>query len=87
MDIKALTVFFKWSTIINVGLFFLSAIMILTAADFIYGVHGELFNIPREAFDIILYGFLGLYKIFILVFSLVPFIALLMVNKELPSQA
>ncbi|MBC8269825.1 MAG: hypothetical protein H8E36_13840 [Rhodospirillaceae bacterium] len=85
MNINALTAFFKWCTIINVGLFFLSAIMILTAADFIYSVHGALFNIPREALDIILYGFLGLYKIFILVFNLVPFIALLIVDKKLPS--
>ncbi len=81
MDIRTITAFFKWCTIINVVLFFLSAIMIMVATDFIYSTHGQLFHIPREAFDVVLYSFLGLYKIVILVFNLVPFIALLIVGN------
>ena len=79
MDIQTITAFFKWCTIINVALFFLSAIMIMVASDFIYSTHGQLFHMPREAFNVALYAFLGLYKIIILVFNLVPFIALLIV--------
>jgi hypothetical protein len=82
MDIRTLREFFKWCTVINVALFILSAIMIMTATDFIYDVHGQLFHIPREAFDVVLYSFLGFYKIVILVFNLVPFVALLIVGRK-----
>ena len=82
MDIRTLTELFKWCTIINVALFILSAIMIMAAPDFIYGWHGQLFHMPREAFDVVLYSFLGLYKIVILVFNLVPYVALRIVEKK-----
>ena len=82
MDFQKLTEFFKWCTIINVALFILSAIIFLAAPDFIYSVHGQLFHMPREAFDVVIYSFLGLYKIVILVFNLVPYVALLIVEKN-----
>ena len=85
MDLRKLTEFFKWCTIINVALFILSAIMFLAAPDFIYSAHGQLFHIPREAFDVVIYSFLGLYKIVILVFNLVPYVALLIVGKKIAS--
>ncbi len=83
MDIRKLTEFFKWCTIINVTLFILSAIMFLAAPEFIYSAHGQLFHMPREAFDVVIYSFLGLYKIVILVFNLVPYVALRIVEKKL----
>ena len=82
MDIRTLTEFFKWCSIINIALFILSAIMIIAAADFVYGMHGQLFHLPRETFDVALYAFLGLYKIVILVFNLVPYVALRIIGKK-----
>ncbi|MBT3305894.1 MAG: hypothetical protein HN377_05360 [Alphaproteobacteria bacterium] len=82
MEIRTITAFFKYCTIINVVLFILSAIMILAAPDFIYSMHGQWFSIPRESFNLILYGFLGIYKIFILIFNLVPLIALLIIGTK-----
>jgi hypothetical protein len=82
MDIRTLTEFFKWCTIINVAIFIFSAIMIVAVSDFIYRAHGQLFHMPREAFDVVIYSFLGLYKIVILVFNLVPYVALRIVAKK-----
>lgn len=82
MDIRTLTAFFKWCTIINAALLILSAIMILAASDFIYSAHGQLFNLSRESFDVAIYSFLGLYNIVILVFNVVPYVALPIVGKE-----
>ena len=82
MDIQTLKEFFKWCTILNVALFILSAIIIIVASDFIYSWHGQLFHMPREAFDVILYSFLGLYKIVILVFNLIPYVALRIIEKK-----
>jgi hypothetical protein len=81
MDIRTLTAFFKWCTIINVGLFAFSAIMLMAMPDFIHAAHGQLFDLSREAFDIIVYAFLALYKIAILVFNLVPYVALRIVGS------
>lgn len=81
MDTQTLTEFFKWCTIINVAVFVLSTIMILAVPDFIYGAHGQLFHVPRESFDVVLYSFLGLYKIIILAFGLVPYVALRIVGS------
>ena len=82
MDIQFLTAFFKWCTIINVVLLIFSTIMIMTASDFIYSAHGHFFHLPREAFDVILYSFLGLFKIVILVFNLVPYVALRIIASK-----
>jgi len=82
MNIQTLKTFFMWCTIINVALFIVSVILIIAAPDFIYSAHGQLFHMPREAFDVVLYTFLGLYKIIILVFNLVPYVALLIIEKN-----
>jgi hypothetical protein len=37
---------------------------------------------PRKAFGVVLFSFLGLYKIVILVFNLVPYVALRIVERK-----
>ena len=82
MDIQKITAFFKWCTIINAALLVLTIIMVIGAPDFVYGMQSKLFPISREAFDVVMYAFIGLYKIVFLVFNLVPYVALLMVGKK-----
>ena len=48
----------------------------------LYQTQRWLFPITREAFHLVLYSFLGLYKIAIIVFNVVPWIALLIVAKR-----
>ena len=80
MNIQVLTSFFMWCTIINGGLLILSTIMIIPAEDLIYRIHSKWFSFSRETFNVAIYSFLGLYKIAILVFNLVPWIALLIIG-------
>ncbi len=82
MDIQRLTTFFMWCTIINGALLVLSAAMFISVPDFIYSSQSKLFPIPRETFDVVIYSFLGLYKIVFLVFNVVPYVALLIVGKK-----
>jgi hypothetical protein len=82
MDIQALTTFFKWCTIINGALLVLSIAMFILAPDFVYRTHNELFPMPRETFNVVIYSFLGFYKILFLVFNIVPYVALLIVGKR-----
>jgi hypothetical protein len=68
-----------WSSIINGGLLIFSSVMILWVADWVYSIHQRWFQITREQFNMAIYGYLGLYKIFWLIFNLTPYIALLII--------
>ena len=76
MDLQTLTTFFMWSSIINGTMLLVSVAMMIVAPDFVYRMQSKWFPMPRETFTIAMYTFLGLFKIFFLVFSLVPYIAL-----------
>ncbi|MGB2959466.1 MAG: DUF6868 family protein [Bacteroidota bacterium] len=80
MDIQALTAFFMWCTVINGGILVLWSIFFLFAPDLTYRTQVKWFPIPRETFNVILYCFLGAFKIVFLVFNLVPYLALLIIG-------
>lgn len=82
MEFQALKELLKWCTIINVSLLLISSLMLMLAADFVYGVHGQLFHMTKESFDVVIYSLLGGYKILILVFNLVPYVALQIIEKN-----
>jgi hypothetical protein len=80
MDIETLTRFFMWCTIINGALLVFWIIMLISAPEMIYRTQQIWFPIPRETFNIVMYCFLGFFKIIFLVFNLVPWLALLIVG-------
>jgi len=80
MDIETLRAFFLWCTIINGGLLVLSAVICAFAGDWVYRMHGRWFPMPREAFNVAIYSFIGLFKIFVLTLNLAPYVALLIVG-------
>ena len=79
MDIRMLTGFFMWCTIINGALLVLWTGMCITAPDLVYRTQSKWFPIPRATYDVIMYAFLGLFKIIWLVFNVIPYFALLIV--------
>jgi len=80
MDINMLGVFFMWCTIINAGLLVLSSLICVFAGEWIYRLHAKWFPMSRETFNVVLYSWLGLYKMAFLMFNLVPYIALLIME-------
>ena len=80
MDIKVLTAFFMWCTIINGALLVLWTTMCILAPDLIYRTQSKWFPIPRETISVVIYSFLGYFKILFLVFNVVPYVALLIVG-------
>jgi len=79
MGIQTLTTFFMWCTIMNGALLVLSTIMLMLAPSFVYRMQSIWFPLPRETFNVVIYSFLGLFKIVFLVFNVVPYVALLIV--------
>jgi hypothetical protein len=80
MDMETLTRFFMWCTILNGALLLLWTPIALWGQDWVYRLHTRWFNIDRRTFSALFYAFLGVFKIFFIVFSLVPYIALLLLG-------
>jgi len=66
MDIQTLTTFFMWCTIINFGLLILTSIACIFLGDFSYRMNNRFFSISRETFNIAVFSFIALFKIFII---------------------
>lgn len=81
MDTQKLTEFFKWCSIINGTLLVLTILLLTIAPDFVYATQSSFFPIEREAYDVAMYSFVGLYKIAFIVFSIVPYLALRIIGK------
>jgi hypothetical protein len=80
MDIQTLTRFFMWCTIINGGLLVLWTTLWMLVPEWVYRTQSKWFPIPREPFNVIIYSFLGLFRIIFLVFALVPYVSLLIIQ-------
>lgn len=79
LDMQALTAFFMWCTILNGGILILWTVFLVFMPDFVYRLQSTWFPIPRETYNVVIYAFLGLFKLLFLVFSAVPYIALLLI--------
>ena len=80
MNIETLTEFFLWCTIINLGIYIVWVLFILLAPDFVYRIQTKWIPISRESFTIVMYSFMGAFKIVIIAFCLVPYLGLLIVS-------
>jgi hypothetical protein len=80
MTLATLQAFLMWCSIINVGLLTLTFILCACASDWIYNIHSKFFSLQRDTFNAILYAFIGLYKLIVWAFFIIPYIALLIIR-------
>lgn len=80
MSLEQLTEFFQWMTIINVGFLVLSTVLYIALKKVMGQKHGKLFGIPEEKVAEVTYGYFGIYRVLVIVFNLVPYLALLLIN-------
>jgi len=80
MDIQTLTTFFMWCTIINGGLLIFWVLAQMAIPKLVYKIQAAFFPMDKEKFNVVFYLFLGIYKIFFIVFNVVPLIALLIIT-------
>ena len=76
MDVATLQSFFGWCALLNMAVLTIWWMMILVASDWIYRLHTRWFGMSRETFDAMHYGGMGLYKVAIYLFFIVPWLAL-----------
>ena len=70
--------FLLWGAAINYAVLLLWAGMFLLAHDWTFRLHSRWFALSREAFDLLNYGGIGLYKLGNILFFLVPALALVL---------
>ncbi|WP_299469119.1 DUF6868 family protein [uncultured Gimesia sp.] len=80
MDLQTLTSFFMWCTIFDGGLLIFWTLFCLFAPNLVYRVQSVWFPMSRETFDVVIYSFIGAFKLLFIVFNLVPYLALLMLG-------
>ena len=80
MDLETTRAFFMWCTIINVALLTLSFLLCACLGDWIYRMHSRWFPISREAFNVVIYSILAGFKTLVIMFNLVPYVALVIVG-------
>lgn len=76
MDITQLTVFLAWCTAINFVLLLLATIALISLRGLATRVHGALFGLPQIILQEQYFQYLAQYKIMIIMFNLVPYLAL-----------
>ena len=65
-----------WCALINYGILLLWFLFFVLARGWMYRLHGTWFELPRERFDGLHYAGMTMYKIGIILFNLVPYLAL-----------
>ena len=69
-----------WCVVINIGVLLLWFLGFMVAHNWIYQLHGRWFKLSEENFDTIQYASMGFFKLSILLFNIVPYLALRIVG-------
>ena len=80
MSIELVRDVLLWCTLINYGVLLLWFLFFKTTHDWMHRLHGRWFRLPVEQFDTIHYAGMAIYKIVIIFFNLVPYVALRIVG-------
>jgi hypothetical protein len=81
MTLEVVRAALGWCTLINWGLLLIWFLFLTLASDFVYNMHSKLFKLSREQFVAIHYGGMAAYKLAVLLFNLVPYLALRIVGS------
>ena len=80
MTIEVIRGVLAWSAVINIGLLLWWFLFFSLAHDWTYRFHGKWFKLTTEQFDALHYGGMAVFKLGILLFNLVPYLALRIVT-------
>ena len=69
-----------WCVVMNFGILILWFLLIALAHDWAYRIHSRWYNISVEKFDTIHYAGIAIFKILVITFNLVPYLALRIVG-------
>ncbi len=76
MTLETIRNVLAWCLVMNLGLLLWWLLFFTLAHDWTYRFHSKWFNLSVDKFDAIHYGGIALFKIGVLLFNLVPYLAL-----------
>ncbi len=76
MPIETLQEILGWCSLINMGLLLWWFLAFVFAHDWMYDLDSRWFKLSVEQFDAIHYGAMGVMKMMVFVFNLVPYVVL-----------
>ena len=76
MNTETLVAFLGWSLVINLGLYLFSVICLITMRGLVTGIHAKMFGVKEEELPMIYFRYIAHYKIALIVFNLVPYVAM-----------
>ena len=76
MAIELVQEILGWCSLINVALLLIWFLFIVFAHDWIFRIHTRWFKLSSEKFDAIHYAGMGLFKMTIVIFNVMPYLAL-----------
>jgi hypothetical protein len=79
MTLETIRAFLGWCALINYAVLVIWFLVFLFAHDWMRKLHTRWFRLPAAHFDAIHYAGMGLYKLGIFLFNLVPYVALVIV--------
>jgi hypothetical protein len=80
MSIEVIRSILLWCTVINYAVLLVWFLLFCLAREWMVRLHGRWFRLSAEQFDAIHYAGMAIYKIGILLFNFVPYLALMIVR-------
>jgi len=75
-SLQTWTTFFGWLTVINIGIYLITAIALMAMRSFAYRLIAKLFGISEEEVVKTSFKYVAAYKLLIIVFCFAPWLAL-----------
>ena len=75
-SIETWTSFFGWMTIVNIGIYLITVIALLTMRDFAFRMNAKIFKISEADVAKETFRYIGFYKLAITVFCFAPWLSL-----------
>ncbi|GHD24908.1 DUF6868 family protein [Halioglobus pacificus] len=75
-SIQLATTFFGWCSVVNVGVYLLTALVLMFFREPVKKLHSKIAAVPSGQLDELYFSYLANFKIAILILNLTPYIAL-----------
>lgn len=76
MNVEFVRNFLLWCAVINYGVLLVWFLFFILAHDWMQRLHGRWFRLSAAQFDAVHYAAMAIYKVGVLLFNLVPLLAL-----------
>jgi hypothetical protein len=76
IDLQTMTAFLGWCAVLNIGLLLFTVIWLTVFRDFTKNIHSAILSVDKDILDAMYLQFMGNLKIAVIIFSVVPYLAL-----------